>query len=90
MTFAWDRKKAASNARKHLVTFAEATTAFADPLSVTIRDPDDSADEERFVLVGMSIRSRLLIVVHSERGDTIRLISARPAEPSERRAYEES
>lgn len=90
LKFAWDGRKASSNARKHGVSFAEASTAFGDPLSMTIPDPDHVADEERFVLVGMSIRGRLLVVAHSERGGTIRLISARPAQPSERKAYEES
>jgi uncharacterized DUF497 family protein len=90
LRFAGDHRKASSNARKHGVTFAEASTAFGDPLSVTIPDPDHPGDEERFVLVGMSIRGRLLVVAHAERGDTIRLISARPAEPSEHKAYEES
>lgn len=90
LKFAWDGRKASSNARKHGVSFAEASTAFGDPLSMTIPDPDHVADEERFVLVGMSIRGRLLVIAHSERGGTIRLISARPAQPSERKAYEES
>ena len=90
LKFAWDGQKAGSNARKHGVSFAEASTAFGDPLSITIPDPDHVADEERLVLVGMSIRGRLLVVAHSERGGTIRLISARPAQPSERKAYEES
>ena len=90
MRFAWDRRKDASNARKHGVTFVEATTVFGDPLSMTIQDPDHFVDEERFVLVGVSMRGRLLVVVHVEHGDTIRLISARTAQPAERRAYEES
>jgi uncharacterized protein len=88
--FEWDPRKATSNARKHGVTFAEASTAFGDPLSVTIRDPDRALDEERFVLVGQSARGRLLVVVHAERDDKVRVISARTAVPAERRAYEDS
>ena len=90
MKFVWDPEKAESNAQKHRVTFTEAATSFGDPLSVTIRDPDASAEEDRFVLLGLSTRRRLLVVVHVERGDTIRLISARTAQPAERRAYEET
>jgi uncharacterized DUF497 family protein len=56
---------------------------------MTIRDPEATADEERFVLIGLSTRGRLVVVVHAELGGTIRLISARLAQPSERRAYEE-
>jgi len=84
LAFEWDRRKAASNLQKHGVSFEEAATAFGDPLSVTIRDPDHSEEEERFVLLG-----RFLVVVHTERGDTIRIISARLAKGHERKAYEE-
>ena len=90
MKFTWDSRKASLNARKHRVTFSEASTAFGDPLSMTIRDPEHAADEERFILLGLSNLGRLVVVVHAERGDTIRLISARLALPSERRAYEEN
>ena len=89
LRFTWDALKAARNARKHGVTFEEALTVFADPLSITIRDPDHSFDEERFILLGLSQRGRLLVVVHTERGEGIRLISARLAMPGERKAYEE-
>ena len=90
MRFTWDPKKAASNRRKHGVGFPEAATAFQDPLSITVPDPDHSGTEERFVLIGHSERERLLVVVHAERhAEEIRIISARPATRSERRQYEE-
>ena len=90
LRFTWDPRKAATNLRKHGVSFPEAATAFADPLSITVPDPDHSSSEERFVLIGASERSRLLVVIHAERGaDEIRLISARPASRSERHQYEE-
>jgi uncharacterized DUF497 family protein len=75
--------------RKHKVTFNEAATVFDDPLSVTVTDPDHSAEEDRFIIVGQSYRRRLLIVSFAERGDRIRIISARELTPAERRAYEE-
>lgn len=67
LTFEWDRRKAASNRRKHDVGFEEASTAFGDPFSITIPDPGHSEDEDRFVLIGGSFRGRLLVVVHVER-----------------------
>ena len=90
LRFTWDARKAAANRRKHRVTFEEAATAFGDPLSLTIADPDHSAEEDRFVLLGMSSQRRLLVVVHVDQGaDEYRLISARPATRRERRQYEE-
>jgi uncharacterized DUF497 family protein len=89
LRFTWDQRKAAANARKHGVTFREASTAFADPLSITIPDPEHSLGEQRFVLIGLSHRRRLLVVAHTERGDTIRIINARPATRQERQTYEE-
>jgi hypothetical protein len=89
LRFRWDSRKALSNERKHGVRFEEATTAFDDALSVTIEDPDHSMDEHRFVLIGLSNRRRLLIVVHSEQGKAIRIISARRANRQERQSYEE-
>lgn len=71
------------------VSFAEAATAFEDPLSITIRDPDHSLDEERFILIGQSRQQHLVVVAHVERDDTIRIISARPANRQERTSYEE-
>jgi uncharacterized DUF497 family protein len=90
MTFEWNEEKAASNARKHGVTFEEASTAFGDPLSITVGDPDHSADEDRFVLLGLSHLGRLVVVVHTDRADVVRLISARLATPRERRDYEQA
>jgi uncharacterized DUF497 family protein len=88
MEFEWDPQKAAKNLRKHKVSFNEAATVFDDPLSVTVTDPDHSAEEDRFIIVGQSYRRRLLIVSFAERGDHIRIISARELTPAERRAYE--
>jgi uncharacterized DUF497 family protein len=90
LQFSWNPRKAEANRRKHGVTFEEAATAFGDPLSITIPDPDHSVGENRFILIGQSNRPRLLVVVHLELAeDSIRLISARPATRRERRAYEE-
>jgi hypothetical protein len=75
---------------KHGVSFEEATTVFGDPLSLTIPDPAHSQIEDRFIILGRSHRHRLLVVVHTERGDNIRIISARPASRRERKHYEES
>ena len=87
--FTWDPAKAAINFRKHRVSFPEAVTAFADPQSISIRDPDHSVGEERWLLIGQTERHRLVVAVHTERGDLIRLISARLATRSERKTYEE-
>jgi uncharacterized DUF497 family protein len=89
VNFEWDPKKAARNLRKHKVSFAEATTVFSDPLSVTVPDPDHSAEEDRYIIVGMSHRVRQLIVAFAERGDRLRIISARELTRAEREAYEE-
>jgi uncharacterized DUF497 family protein len=89
LEFEWDPVKAETNWRKHGVSFAEASSAFEDPLQYVIHDPDHSKQEERFLLLGRSSVGRLLVVAHAERGKRIRLISARPATPRERRDYEE-
>ena len=89
LIFEWDASKAESNLRKHRVSFEEAASAFADPFSLTIADPDHSADEERWVLLGLTYLNRLVVVAHAERGDNMRLISARLATSAERRIYEE-
>ena len=89
LEFTWDPIKAGANLRKHRVSFPEATTAFGDPFSVTITDPDHSLAEQRYLLIGVSSRSRLLVVSHTERPDTIRIISARRATRDEQKAYEE-
>jgi len=87
--FDWDSDKAQRNFRKHGIDFNEASTIFADTLSITIPDPDHSEDEELWVTMGLSNRHRLLVVVHTEKEETIRLISARTADRLERRKYEE-
>ena len=89
LTFEWDPAKSRRNELKHLVSFREAVTIFADPGSITTYDPDHSADEDRFITIGESDRGRLLVVVHTDREDTIRVISARKSKRSERVAYEE-
>lgn len=89
MRFEWDPTKAAINLAKHGVSFDEAATVFRDPLSATGADPDHSLDDERFITFGVSTRGRLLIVAHTESGDTIRIISARPVTVGERRIDEE-
>ena len=88
LIFEWKPQKAKSNLKKHGVSFEEASTAFQDTLSLTIDDPLHSIDEERVVLIGMSNKNRLLVVVHAERGDNIRIISARKATKEERKNYE--
>ena len=87
--FEWDNHKAEANLRKHGVSFEEAQTVFTDPLSITLADPDHSEDEERFIDIGMSDDRRVLVVVYTERGQRIRLISARKATPAERKQYYE-
>ncbi len=87
--FEWDGKKAESNARKHGVTFDEASTVFGDPLALLMPDPDHSLVEDRNLLLGMSSRQRLLVVAFAERLPRTRLISARRATPNEWRRYEE-
>ena len=86
--FDWDPGKARRNLRKHGIDFDEASTVFADTLSITIPDPDHSEDEERWVTMGLSNRQRLLVVVHTEE-ETTRILSARTADRHERRKYEE-
>jgi uncharacterized DUF497 family protein len=89
--FEWDTRKAATNAAKHGVTFEEAKTVFYDEDALLIDDPDHSASEERFILMGGSAKARVLVVVHCYRqaGAVIRLISARRAGAKERKTYEE-
>ena len=87
--FQWDKRKAWRNLRDHKVSFEEASTVFGDVLSRTIEDPLHSDEEDRYVIIGQSARGRLLVVVHTIRGDNIRIISARVATPRERQDYEE-
>jgi uncharacterized DUF497 family protein len=82
-------RKTAGYERKHGISFEEAVTAFGDPLSITVPDPDHSVDENRFLLLGRSDQNRLLVVVHLERGDDTRSINARLATRRERTKYEE-
>jgi len=90
LDFQWDENKARTNLAKHGVSFDEATTVFADPLSLTIPDPAHSQIEDRLIVLGHSHQRKLLVVVHTERGDSIRIISARRASRRERTTYEES
>jgi len=87
--FEWDPKKEAKNIRRHKVTFSEAATVFGDTLSITVPDPDHSEEEDRYIIIGLSQRHRLLIVSHTDRGERTRIISARPLTRTEREAYEE-
>ena len=88
LSFEWDEGKASGNLAKHGVSFSEASTAFADPLSRTIPDPLHSHDEGRLIIVGESSAGRTLVIVHTLRGEVIRIISARKATPRERKDYE--
>ncbi len=88
LTFEWDTNKARRNLAKHGVSFEESSSIFGDPLSLTVPDPVHSKVEGRFVTIGASHREKLLVVVHTERGDNMRIISARVASRRERRSYE--
>jgi uncharacterized DUF497 family protein len=88
LTFEWDSRKARSNLAKHGVGFQEASTIFGDPLSLTIPDPEHSLSEERYITVGRAFSGKLLVVVHTERGDNICIVSARRASRRERKFYE--
>ena len=90
LIFEWDSKKAQANLLKHDVSFEEAATIFGDALSLTVPDPDhSSAQEERFITSGVSVTQQLIVVVHCDREETVRLISARRATRHERQQYEE-
>ena len=90
LEFEWNPLKAESNLKAHGVSFDEATTVFRDTLSITITDPDHSNSEDRFIDIGLSHRGQLLVVSYTERKDRIRIISARPANRTERKSYEET
>ena len=90
LLFEWDSRKARSNKKKHGITFEEASTIFGDILSITIDDPGHSLGEDRFVTVGTSVSGRLIVVVHTEQADIIRIISARKATRHERKQYEQA
>ena len=87
-TLEWDPAKAEENQLTHDVSFEESTTVFGDPLAGTIPDPDHSVGEERLMTMGQSSAGQLLVVCHTEQGDTIRIISARRATSHERKDYE--
>jgi len=89
MEYEWDKNKAVTNFAKHGVSFEEAKTVFDDPLYVDFYDPDHSYNQHRFILLGESIQGRLLFVSYMERKNVIRIISARTATQSERKAYEQ-
>ena len=85
MEFEWNSNKATINLAKHNVSFHEASTAFGDPLSITFPDPDHPYDEERYITIGESIQGQLLIISHTDRGQRIRIISARRVTRQERK-----
>lgn len=88
MDFVWSRAKASANERKHGVSFRESMTVFGDPLSLTAFDPDHSETEDRFITMGTSASGQLLVVVHADRSDRVRIVSARRATRRERKDYE--
>jgi hypothetical protein len=87
--FEWDSAKATTKFRKHRVSFIEASGAFYDPLGITIFDPEHSHEEDRFITIGLSATGRIVMVAHADRGDRIRIISARELTRRERREYED-
>jgi uncharacterized DUF497 family protein len=89
MEFEWDNNKVITNLQKHGVSFAEAATVFGDPLSITFPDPDHSINENRFVTIGLSTAGKIIILSHTDRGDRIRIISARKTTRKEQKFYEE-
>ena len=86
----WDANKAARNLDKHRVGFAEAATVFNDPMFITVVDDEHSADEERYITLGLSAQGQLLLVAHTERASRIRIISARRATRKEELFYAEA
>ncbi|MGH8549502.1 MAG: BrnT family toxin [Methylococcales bacterium] len=88
MKFEWDPRKAQQNLLNHGISFEEATTIFGDPLTGTIPDPDHSEGEARFLTIGLTANGHLIVVSHTEKDDTIRIINAREATAHERKQYE--
>ena len=88
LLFKWDKRKERQNKTKHNISFDEASTVFKDELSLTINDPLHSDAENRLIIIGESMEHRLLVVIHTERNNHIRIISARKATKNERRYYE--
>ena len=89
MEFEWDPDKDLLNQERHGISFTEASTVFGDPLAQTFLDSRPDFDEYRFLTVGYTTTNRLIIVAHTDRGDRIRIITARDIEPKERRFYEQ-
>ncbi|MCX7013614.1 MAG: BrnT family toxin [Candidatus Sumerlaeota bacterium] len=89
MPFEWDPNKAEANWRKHGVSFQEGATVFGDPLAITFADPDHSNVEPRSLTFGLSHMDRLLVISHLDRGERVRIISARLMTRQERKIYEE-
>jgi uncharacterized DUF497 family protein len=90
LKFEWDRKKAASNLSKHGVSFEEALSIFGDPLARIFDDEDHSIEEQREIIIGHSVKKRLLVVCFTSRGESVRIFSARKATRRERKDYEEN
>jgi len=88
MDFEWDSQKADINNKKHGVSFDEASTVFGDYLSLTYPDSEHSIQEERYIIIGLSSNNRILVMSHTQRGESIRIISARQATKRERDFYE--
>lgn len=89
MEFEWNDKKAVKNEKKHGVSFHEAATVFGDPMAITFSNPEHSRTEHRYLTFGLSQFNRLLVVAHTDRGENIRIISARTMTKQERKIYEE-
>ena len=89
MEFEWDKNKAIVNLARHSILFDEAKTVFQDPFYVVFDDPDHSFEEDRYIAIGQSAQDHLLFVSYTERGNAVRLISARKATRSERELYEQ-
>jgi uncharacterized DUF497 family protein len=90
MIFEWDEDKEIANTTKHKIDFEEAKTLFNDPLLLTFPDADHSEDEMRFINIGLSTKGRVLVLIHTERGNSTRIISCRKATKNERRFYEQT
>ena len=89
MTYEWDARKAKGNRQKHQISFEDAASVFLDPLALTFPDPDHSRGEEREITIGRSSGQQTVFVSHCQRGDNIRIISARRTTRGERKQYEE-
>jgi uncharacterized protein len=89
LTFEWDEARAEENLRRHKVPFDEGRTIFNDPFLLTYPDSNSSGTEDRHINIGLSVKNRILVLIHTERQSKIRIISCRKATASERRHYEE-